>query len=306
MTEMKPSSPRIRRSLRDGLGDVADGRAVDEDVAAVDLAGDLGDTVDEVDDHAVLGHHDALARHAGGDGQVGVGPHVADLAVDRQHVARLDDVVAVEQLAGAGVAADVHEGVALVDHVGAPAGQAVDDAVDGVLVARDERAGQDDGVALLEVHEGVAALGDPAQGAQRLALRAGGDQHLALGRQVGQLLGVDQHARRHVEVAEVLGDGHVADHRATDVGDLAVVGDGRVDDLLDAVHVRGEAGHDDALGRLVEHAVQDRRDVLLGGREAGDLGVGRVGHEEVDALVAEAGELVEVGDPAVQRAAGPS
>ena len=115
--------------------------------------------------------------------------------MDGQHVARLDDVVAVEQLARAGVAADVDEGVALVDDVGAPAGQAVDDAVDGVLVAGDQRAGQDDGVALLEVHEGVAALGDPAQRAQRLALGAGRDQHLALRRQVGELLGVDQHAR---------------------------------------------------------------------------------------------------------------
>ena len=63
----------------------------------------------------------------------------------------------------------------------------------------------------------------------------------------------------------------------------------------------GEAGHDDALVALGEDAVEDRRDVLLGGREAGHLGVGRVGEEQVDALVAEAGELVEVGDPAVER-----
>ena len=203
--------------LEVGLGDVADRGAVDEHVADVDLAGDLRLAVDQVDDHAVLGDHHVLGGHAGVAGQLGVGAHVPDLAVDRQHVARLDDVVAVEQLAGAGVAADVHQGVALVDHVGAPAGQAVDDAVDGVLVAGDQRAGEDDGVALLDVHEVVVALGDPAERAQRLALRPGGDQHLALGRQVGELLGVDEHPGRHVEVAEVLGDRHVADHRATDV-----------------------------------------------------------------------------------------
>ena len=57
---MKPSSPRIRRSLRSALGDVADRRAVDEDVAAVDLAGDRRDAVDQVDDDAVLGDHDVL------------------------------------------------------------------------------------------------------------------------------------------------------------------------------------------------------------------------------------------------------
>src|SRR5262252_3204351 len=66
-----------------GLGDVADRRAVDEDVAALDLAGDPCDAVDQVDDHTVLGDHDLLARHTGQAGQVGVGMQMAHLAVDR-------------------------------------------------------------------------------------------------------------------------------------------------------------------------------------------------------------------------------
>ena len=37
------------------------------------------------------------------------------------------------------------------------------------------------------------------------------------------------------------------------------------------------------------------------GGEAGHLGVGRVDHEEVDALLAEPGERAQVGDPAVER-----
>ena len=56
----------------------------------------------------------------------------------------------------------------------------------------------------------------------------------------------------------------------------------------------------------VEHPVEHRRDVLLGRREAGHLGVGGVGEEEVDALLAQPRERTQVGDPAVQRAAGPS
>ena len=60
ITEMKPSSPRIRRSLRSDSVMSPTERAVDEDVAAVDLAGDLRDAVDEVDDDAVLGDHDVL------------------------------------------------------------------------------------------------------------------------------------------------------------------------------------------------------------------------------------------------------
>ena len=218
----------------------------------------------------------------------------------RQHVARLDDVVAVEELAGAGVAADVDVRVALVHHARTPAGQAVDHAVDGVLVAGDEAAGEQDGVALLDVDEVVAALGDPAQCAHRLALAAGGEQHLALGGQVGELLGVDQGAAGHREVAQVAGDAHVAHHRAADVGDLAVLGDRGVEHLLHPVHVGGEAGDDDALLRLAEDLVDDRGDRLLGGREAGGLGVGGVGEEQVDALLAEPRERTQVGDAAVE------
>ena len=52
---------------------------------------------------------------------------------------------------------------------------------------------------------------------------------------------------------------------------------------------------------LGEDPVQHRGDVLLRGGEARHLGVGGVGEEQVDALVAEARELVEVGDPTVER-----
>ena len=217
------------------------------------------------------------------------------------HVARPHDVVGVEQLAGAGVAGHVHHRVALVHHVGAPAGQAVDDPVDGVLVAGDQAAGQDDGVALLDVHEVVVALGDPAQRRERLALAARREQHLPLGRQLGEVLDVDQHAFGDRQVAQVAGDGHVAHHRAADVGDLAVVLDSGVEHLLHAVHVAGEAGHDDPLRALVEDPVEHRADVDLGRGEAGDLGVRGVGEEQVDPLLAEPGERPQVGDPAVER-----
>ena len=40
-----------------------------------------------------------------------------------------------------------------------------------------------------------------------------------------------------LQVAEVAGHAHVADHRATDQGDLAPVGRRGVEDLLHAVHV---------------------------------------------------------------------
>ena len=58
--------------------------------------------------------------------------------------------------------------------------------------------------------------------------------------------------------------------------DLAAVRRGDVEHLLDAVHVAGEAGHDDPLGGLADHVVQHRADVALGGDESGHLGVGGV------------------------------
>ena len=50
-----------------------------------------------------------------------------------------------------------------------------------------------------------------------------------------------------------------------------------------------------------EDLVDGRRDLALGRGEARDLGVGRVGQEEVDALLPEPGEGAQVGEPAVER-----
>ena len=239
-------------------------------------------------------------RHPGLDGQVGVGHQVPHLAVHRHHVAGLDDVVAVEQLAGTGVAGHVHQGVALVDDVGAEPAETVDHPVDRVLVARDQRAGQHHGVAGLQLDDRVLPVGHPGQRGQRLALGAGGDDHHVLRAVVLDVPQLDQGVVRHVQVAEVAGHAHVAQHRSTDVDDLAAVGHCGVQDLLDPVHVRGEAGHDHPLLAGVEDAFQRRGDVALRGGEAGHLGVGRVDQEQVDPLLAEPGERPQVGDPAVQ------
>ena len=76
---------------------------------------------------------------------------------------------------------------------------------------------------------------------------------------------------------------------------------GGVEDLLDAVHVAGEAGDDDPARGGAEDRLDGRGEVALGGGEAGHLGVGGVGEEQVDALLAEPGEAAQVGDPAVER-----
>src|SRR5215472_9969639 len=52
--------PVLERTLRH----LADGQAIDVDVAAVHLPGHRCLAADQVDDHTVLGNHDALVRHA--------------------------------------------------------------------------------------------------------------------------------------------------------------------------------------------------------------------------------------------------
>ncbi len=255
----------------------------------------------QVDDRAVLGDDRPVARHPGRHGQVAVGDQVPDLAVHRHHVARADQVVDVEQLAGGSVAGDVHQCVALVHHLGAQPGQPVDHSVHRALVARDQRAGQDDGVAPGEGDHGMFAVGHPGQRRQRLALRPGGDDHHLFGPVLLDVAQLDQGVARYPQVAEVTGHTHVAQHRAADVDDLPAVRHRRVEHLLHPVHVRGEAGHDHPLPADGEDPLQHRGDVPLRRHEAGDLGVGGVDHQQVDALGADPGEGPQVGQPAVQR-----
>ena len=147
----------------------------------------------------------------------------------------------------------------------------------------------------------MVAVGHPGQRGHRLALRPRADQADLVGRQPLEVLHVDHEPLGDVEVAEVAGDAHVADHRAADEGDLAPVLVSGVEDLLDAVHVTGEAGHDHALRRGAEHLVDRRGQLLLRCREAGYLGVRRVGEEEVHALLGQPRERPQVGDATVQR-----
>src|SRR5439155_22204219 len=74
-----------------GLADVADGQAVDVDVPGLDVAGQPGHAVDQVDHVAVLAEHHPGQVDAALDRQTGVGAQVAPLAVDRHEVARVED-----------------------------------------------------------------------------------------------------------------------------------------------------------------------------------------------------------------------
>ena len=85
-----------------------------------------------------------------------------------------------------------------------------------------------------------------------LALRTGAHHHDLVGAVVVDLLQVHEHVVGHLQVAQLLGDGHVAHHGAAHEHDLATAFGGGVQHLLHAVHVRGEGGHDDAAAGVTE------------------------------------------------------
>ena len=74
---------------------------------------------------------------------------------------------------------------------------------------------------------------------------------------------LEQVALRNGQDAKLSSQLHVVTHRSSERGDLAIVGDGGIDDLLDAVEVAGEAGHDDPLtlthGEDSTQGLADRR-----------------------------------------------
>ena len=219
----------------------------------------------------------------------------------RHYVPWPQDVVAEEKLASACVPGHMDECVAAVYDMRAEPGQAVDHAIDRTLVARDQRAGEHHSVATLELDHRVFAIRHTRQRRQRLALRSGGNDHDVLGCVVVDLPLVDQGIARNPEEAQITSDGHVAHHRAADIDHLALMGNRCIQGLLYTMHVRGEAGHDDALSAGSEHTLEGGSDVPLRCCEAGHLRIGRVDHEEVDTLLTETGEGTEIGDAAVQR-----
>ena len=194
---------------------------------------------------------------------------------------------------------DVDLGVALVDHACPQPHELVDDPEDGVLVAGDEGGGEDDGVPGLDGDAAVLGVGHPGQGRHGLSLRAGDHEDSLVRGQRGDVPGIDEDAGGDLEVAALGGDPHVAHHGAPHEGDPPVVQGGGVEDLLDAVDVAGEGGHDDLPVGVGEDVVQDLADLALVAHHARDLGVGGVHAEQVHALLTETGEGAQVRDAPV-------
>src|SRR3972149_5427083 len=124
-------------------------------------------------------------RPARGLGQARVAEQVPVLAVDRDEVARAREGQHALEVLLARVAGDVDEGVVLPEDLGAEPVERVDPPADRPLVARDHARRDDHEVARRDLHVLVLARGHERERGVRLALAAGREGHLPLGRPRG-------------------------------------------------------------------------------------------------------------------------
>ena len=273
---------------------VAHAGAVHEHLARSDGAGQLAALGGQLNDPADVADDDVAGLHAHLAGQLGVDLQHALLAVDGDEELGLDQGVDDLQLLLAGVARNVQGALPLVEHLGPLAVELVDDVADGVLVAGDGGGGDDDAVPVLDVHLAVGGEGHAAQSGHGLALAARGDDtHLVLGQGL-DLVQVHEHPVGDLHVAQLGGHLHGVFHAPSGDRHPAAVAGGHVDDLLQAVHVGGEGGDDDALLTALEQSVEGGAHAALGAGVAGALHVGGVGQQGQNALVAQLAQAGQV------------
>ena len=282
--------------------DVADPLAVDQDAPGRKPLEPPSRARADLDAGAVLDEKDPFRRDPHALGQPRVPEQVAILAVHRHEVSRPGEAQHQLEILLAGVTGDVDEGVVLVEDLGAATVERVDHAADGALVAGDDTGRDDDQVARGDLHVLVLAGRHQGQRGVRLALAAGGEDHLLVRRQLDHRLQRLHQARRHAQVAEIGGDRDVLFHRASEQRHPATEALGQREHLLDAVDVRGERRQDDPARRAGEALGQRRAHVDLRARVAGAVHVRRVRAEQGHTPLAQLGEAPVVGGLAVERA----
>lgn len=174
----------------DGVG-ITDAQAVDVDDTGLDGRAALDNTTAHLERVTVIEDKDVIILNTHLTGKLGMGSQVHGLAVNRHKVGGLGHGHQELELLLAAVTRDVNEGAVLVPHVAAKLGQAVDDLLDGLLVAGNRGRREDDGIALVDGKRLVLAVGHAGQRRQRLALRAGAHDDNLVVRQVIDIEGID-------------------------------------------------------------------------------------------------------------------
>src|SRR2546423_619527 len=160
----------------------------------------------------------------------------------RNEVARLDQVDDELEFFLAAVAADVNgrAGAVFIDDVSLAAEEVIDHAVDGLLVAGNDSAGEDYCVTFLDLGVLVIVDGGAREGGHGLALGAADQYADFFRREILHLAGIDDEAFGNFDVSEVFGDLGGVVHRAAD------------DSFFSSVLVREIYGEADAVDRTTE------------------------------------------------------
>ncbi len=136
--------------------------------------------------------------------------------------------------------------------------------------------------------------GDAGERGHGLALGAGGDRHQLAGRGLHDVLRTQQNAVGDREQAEVVRDLGGVVHAAAEERDLAAVLLREIQNLLQAVDRRAEAGDHQAARRAHEQIFQARADGAFAFGVAGAVDVGRIRHQQQHAALAVFGQSVEI------------
>ena len=232
-------------------------------------------------------------------GQLRMGAQMHGLTVNRHKVRGLGHGHQELELLLATVTRDVDESAVLIPHVAAELGQAVDDLLDGLLVARNGSCRKDNGIALVDGERLVLAIGHAGQGRQRLTLRTGAhDDNLVVG-QVINVEGIDDIGIVDIEVAQLARDASVGEHGATGHNDLTAALAGGIADLLQTMDVARERRDEHATRGVLDGVQQVGTNLGLGLGKAGNRGIGGVGKQQVDALLGKTADSGIVGRDAV-------
>jgi len=161
---------------------------------------------------AVLNDRNLAGVHAHIQTQAGMLVEHAQLPVNRYQVARAGKVQHQLNFFLAGVPGNMHRRDSFVDDLRALFQQAVDGAVDQLLIARDGMRGQHHGIALFDVKTLVAAVGKSAEDRGRFSLRAGDQQHYLAVRHLQGCFDRYHHVFLKINVTQLLRNFHVFSH----------------------------------------------------------------------------------------------
>ncbi len=213
------------------------------------------------------------------------------LAVNREEVFRPCQREHQLLLLLTGVAGHMHIIHGFVNYFRPKLQQPVDDLCHHFFVPGDWICRNDDKIVRADTHVPVAGAGHAGERAERLALTARCDKNDFFRRIAVDLFDIDQYVFRRMQVAQFQRHLRIVHHTAARYGHFPAGLYRKIDQLLDPVKVGGKCRYDHALfSGTAEQRLYACAHLLLGGRKAGPLGVGRIGQQRQHAALSVLGD----------------